>query len=109
MAKKKATETKSKTVKKPAATKKKKPAAAKDAAVEEKKAAPKKATRSRKKEPVEIRYKAMWGIYNQSLKRVAMYEYHDRKAAEKKRDSLSKLGKSPHFIQKDKEVIEEVV
>jgi hypothetical protein len=109
MAKNTATETKSKTAEKPAATKKKKPAAKSDAAVEGKKPAPKKATRSRKKEPVEIRYKAMWGIYNQSLKRVAMFEYHDHKAAEKKREALSKLGKFPHFIQKDKEVIEEEV
>lgn len=108
MAKKKAASTEDAAAKKASATKKKAPAAKKTAA-DEKKPAPKKTTRSRKKEPVEIRYKAMWGIYNQSLKRVALFEFHDRKAAEKKCDSLSKSGKSPHFIQKDKEVIDDEV
>jgi hypothetical protein len=64
----------------------------------------KKATRAKKK-PVEVRLKAFWGIYNQSLKRVALYEYADRKAAEKKAAELSASGKSPHFVKLVKEEV----
>ena len=70
---------------------------------------PAKRTTRRSKEPVEIRLKAMWGIFNQSVKEVASFEYFDKKAAEKKKDSLSKAGKSPHFIRLIKRPIEEEV
>ena len=63
----------------------------------------------RPQEPVEIRLKVMWGVFNQSVKEVATYEYFDRKAAEKKCNDLSKSGKSPHFIRKVKREIEEEV
>lgn len=69
-----------------------------------KKAAPRK---SRKKEVKEIRVKLFWGVFNQSLKRVALYEFNQQKQAEKKASELSQTGKSPHFVQKVKEVIEE--
>ena len=65
----------------------------------------KKATRKRKKEPAEVRVKLFWGVFNQSLKRVALYEFNQKKQAEKKASELSE--KSPHFVQKVKEVIEE--
>jgi hypothetical protein len=51
--------------------------------------------------------KLFWGVFNQSLKRVAVYEFNQKKEADKKADELSKSGKSPHFVQKVKEVIEE--
>ena len=98
------------------ATAKKAPAkkAAKEAPEEkgaEKEPAKKKPKRAprRPKEPVEIRLKAMWGVFNQSVKEVASFEYFDKKAAEKKKDSLSKAGKSPHFIRLIKRPIEEEV
>lgn len=69
-----------------------------------KKAAKKKTTRSRTVK--EIRLKAFWGVFNHSLKRVAMFEYHERKLADKKAADLSKSGKSIHFVQPVKEVIE---
>lgn len=69
-----------------------------------KKAAPRK---SRKKEAVEARVKLFWGVFNQSLKRVALYEYSQRKQADKKAQELSQSGKSPHFVQKVKENIQE--
>jgi hypothetical protein len=50
--------------------------------------------------------KLFWGVFNQSLKRVALYEYGEKKEAEKKATELSKSGKSPHFVQKVKETIE---
>ena len=81
--------------------------AAEKASPKKKKAAPKKATRRKKKEPSEVRVKLFWGVFNQSLKRVALYEFNQKKQAEKKATDLSKDGKSPHFVQKVKEVIEE--
>lgn len=70
-----------------------------------KKAAPKKARK--KKEPAQARVKLFYGVFNQSLKRVALYEFDQKEQAEKKAVELSKDGKSPHFVQKVKEVIEE--
>ncbi len=115
MAKKKA-DPKKATTKKPAAKKattKKKVAAKKTAEKEAGKETPaakkkpaKRATR-RSKEPVEVRLKATWGVFNQSVKEVASFEYFDRKAAEKKKDDLSKSGKSPHFIRLVKKPVEE--
>ena len=74
-----------------------------------KKTAKKKATKrkSRKKVAAEVRLKAFWGVFNQSLKRVAMFEYSERKDADKKAETLSTSGKAPHFVQLVKEVIEE--
>ncbi|MCA9246036.1 MAG: hypothetical protein KDA42_02945 [Planctomycetales bacterium] len=63
--------------------------------------------KSRKKAAAEVRLKAFWGIFNQSLKRVAVYDYAQRKAAQKKADELTNSSKSPHFVQLVKEVIEE--
>ncbi|MDA7978187.1 MAG: hypothetical protein MPJ50_05385 [Pirellulales bacterium] len=72
-----------------------------------KKAAKKTAKRkSRAKKATEdVRMKAFWGVFSQSLKRVALYEYHDRKAAEKKAKELS--TNTPHFVRPVKEPIEE--
>jgi hypothetical protein len=75
-----------------------------------KKAAPKRKAAKRKtkaKEPVEVRVKLFWGVFNQSLKRVATFEYHDKKAAEARREELDKAGKSTHFVRKFKEVLDE--
>jgi hypothetical protein len=63
--------------------------------------------KSRAKVAAEVRVKLFWGVFNQSLKRVALYEFNQRKQAEKKATDLSKGGKSPHFVQRVKEVIEE--
>ncbi len=78
--------------------------AAKSAAVKkppaEKKKAPKRA-RSVK----EVRLKAFWGVFNQSLRRVALFEFNERKKADQKAAELTKSGKSPHFVQPVKEQI----
>jgi hypothetical protein len=84
-----------KTAKKPAKEKKEK------AAKEPKKAAAKKP--SRKKTVKETRLKAYWGVFSPAMKRLAMFEYADKKAAEKK---ASELG-ATHFIQLVKEAIAE--
>jgi hypothetical protein len=62
--------------------------------------------KSRAKVVKEIRYKAFWGVFNQSLKRVALFEYADRKAAQKKAAELSTSQRTPHFVQPVKEAIE---
>ena len=74
-----------------------------------KKAAKKKKTtrKSRKKADAVVRMKLFWGVFNQSMKRVALYDFSQQKEAEKKAVVLSRSGKSPHFVQKVKEVIEE--
>lgn len=76
------------------------------------KAAPKKkkAPAKRKKKATvakEVRLKAFWGVFNQSLKRVALFEYSQKKHADKKAKELTDKGKSPHFVKPVKEVIEE--
>jgi hypothetical protein len=72
---------------------------------EAKKKAPKR--KSRAKSAKEVRLKAFWGVFNQSMKRVALFEYSQRKQADKKAAELSTSAKSPHFVQPVKEVIEE--
>lgn len=75
-------------------------------------AAPKKKAakrKSRAKTPTVTRLKLFWGVYNQSMKRVAKYDFTQRKQAEQKAEELSNGGKSPHFVQKVKEeVVEDV-
>jgi len=63
--------------------------------------------KSRAKVAEDVRMRLFWGVFNQSLKRVALFEFNQKKAAEKKAEDLSKSGKSPHFVQKVKEAIEE--
>lgn len=71
----------------------------------EKKPAPKR--KSRAKTAAVVRVKLYWGVFSQSLKRVAMYEYSQRKQADKKCEELNKASKTQHFVQKVKETIQE--
>jgi hypothetical protein len=119
MAKKKAKATKAAVKKAPAkkattktkATKKSASATnktAKTAAEDEKKVPVKKKRKSRTKAAEVIRRKLFWGVFNHAMKRVALYEFNQRKAAEKRAAELSPEGKPPHFVQKVKEdIIEE--
>lgn len=101
---KKATKKKDTAATKKAAKKTTKTAAAKTDTSSTKKKAPKKRTRKAAKV---IRLKAFWGVFNQSLRRVALFEFNEKKLAEKKAKELSKSGKSPHFVQPVKEAIED--
>jgi len=104
---KKKTATTKKAVKKTVKKATKKAAAAKEAPAKEK-AAKKAAKRApRKKVVKEVRLKAYWGVFNGSLKRVAVFEYADKRAAEKKAKELSGGSKGVHFIQLVKEPITE--
>ena len=82
-------------------------AEAAEAPKKKKKAKKKSKRKSRKTAPEDVRMKLFWGVFNQSLKRVALFEFNQKKQAEKKAEQLS-TEKSPHFVQKVKEeVIEE--
>ncbi len=74
-----------------------------------KKKAAKKTTKRKttKKAAAEVRLKAFWGVFNQSLKRVALYEYSQKKEADKKAEELTAKGKAPHFVQPVKEIIKD--
>jgi hypothetical protein len=71
----------------------------------EKKAPVKRKSRAKSQEPE--RRRLFWGVFNQSLKRVALFDHTQRKAAEAKATELSGTGKSPHFVMKVKEAIAE--
>lgn len=62
---------------------------------------------SRAKVVADVRMKLYWGVFNQSLKRIAVYDFDQKEEAEKKAEELSKSGKSPHFVQKVKEAVEQ--
>ena len=86
----------------------KEPKAKKEKAVKEPKA-PKVAAKktTRKKVAKEARLKAYWGVFNQSMKRLALYEHSDRKAADKKAAELVQSSRASHFVQLVKEAITE--
>lgn len=63
--------------------------------------------KSRVKTAKEVRLKAFWAVFNQSMKRVALFDYSQRKQAQKKAEELSTSSKSPHFVAPVKEAIEE--
>ncbi|MGO8751603.1 MAG: hypothetical protein ACLQNE_37150 [Thermoguttaceae bacterium] len=63
--------------------------------------------KSRSKTPKEVRLKAFWGVFSQSLAQVAQYEYGQRPDADKRATELTESKKSPHFVQLVKKVIEE--
>jgi hypothetical protein len=68
-----------------------------------KKAPTKRKSRAKTAEPA--RKKLYWGVFSPSLKRVALFEFHEHGEALKKAEELSKSGKSPHFVQRVKEEI----
>ena len=76
-----------------------------------KKAAKNKTTKrkSRKKKAVELKEKLMWAIYSPTMKHVENFEFHDKNSAEKRKEVLSKNGKSPHWIKRVRITIEEPI
>ncbi len=63
--------------------------------------------KSRAKAAKEVRLKAFWGVFNQTLRRISLFDYNQRAEADKKAAELSESQKTPHFVQLVKEVIEE--
>ena len=62
--------------------------------------------KSKKKAAEDVRLRVFWGVFNHAMKRVALYDFNQRKAAEKRAKELSPEGKPPHFVQKIKEEID---
>lgn len=62
--------------------------------------------KSRSKTAVEKRLKAFWGVFNQSMKRVAIFDYSQRKQADQKAAELSTSQRTPHFVQVVKEEVQ---
>src|SRR5687768_3321328 len=69
------------------------------------KAPAKRKSRSKTAEPE--RRRLFWGVFNQSAKRVALFDFSQRKAAEAKATELTSGGKNQHFVMKVKEAISE--
>lgn len=70
----------------------------------EKKAPAKRKSRSKTAEPE--RKKLFWGVFNQSAKRIALFDFSQKKAAEAKAGELTASGKNQHFVMKVKEAVE---
>jgi len=62
---------------------------------------------SRRKVAKVARMKAYWGVFTQGWKRVAMFEYSDKKAADKKASELVASSRAHHVVQLVKEAITE--
>jgi hypothetical protein len=81
--------------------------------VKKKKAKPVKAAKvkvkakTRSRTPKVTRMKVVWGVFNNSHQRVAVYDYPRRKDAEDHAAKLMNDKKSTHFVQPVKEPIEE--
>jgi hypothetical protein len=54
-----------------------------------------------------VRMKMVWGVFNNSNQRVAVYDYPKRKEADEHAARLTADKKSTHFVQPVKEPIEE--
>jgi hypothetical protein len=68
-------------------------------------APPKEAPKKRRSKSGVVRLKAYWGVFNQMMKRIQLFEYSERRQADKKAAELTGSAKSPHFVQLVKEVI----
>jgi hypothetical protein len=82
-------------------------AGAETAAAKKPAKAPPAKRKSRAKVAKEVRLKAFWGVFSQSLSQVATFEYNQRPQADTKAAELTESKKSPHFVQLVKKVIEE--
>jgi hypothetical protein len=67
----------------------------------------KRKSKAKSKEPSEVRLKLYWGVYNYSMKRVALYDYSQKRQAEQKAAELSQPGKTHHFVSRVKEPIKD--
>jgi hypothetical protein len=63
--------------------------------------------KSRSRAAKVVRMKVVWGVFNNSNQRVAVYDYPKRKDADEHAAKLTSDKKSTHFVQPVKEPIEE--
>ena len=64
-----------------------------------------KPTRARRKPKTETRTRIYWAVFNQSLKRVAVFEFDQKSEAEKRAAKLMASSGDHHFIQKIKAIV----
>jgi hypothetical protein len=63
--------------------------------------------KSRAKVAKEVRLKAFWGVFNQTMRRISLFEYSQRAEADKKAAEMTESQKNAHFVMLVKEAIEE--
>jgi hypothetical protein len=61
--------------------------------------------RDRRKGKPMIRLRAFWGVYDESLQRVAAFGYQDRQKADDKVKELTQSRGVSHYVRLDKEPI----
>jgi len=76
-------------------------------AVPKPKAKPKAKAKPRSRAAKIVRMKVVWGVFNNSNQRIAVYEYPKRKEADDHAARLTADKKNTHFVQPVKEPIEE--
>ncbi len=59
----------------------------------------------RRRAKVETRTRIYWAVFNQNLKRVAVFEFDQKGEAEKRASKLMKTSGDHHFIQKIKATV----
>lgn len=64
------------------------------------------APKPRRRTKGEIRTRIYWAVFNQSLRRVAVFEFDQRDEAEKRAARLTKANGEHHFLQKIKAIVQ---
>lgn len=64
------------------------------------------APKPRRRTKGEIRTRIYWAVFNQSLRRVAVFEFDQREEAEKRAAKLAKASGEHHFLQKIKAIVQ---
>lgn len=64
------------------------------------------APKPRRRSKGEIRTRIYWAVFNQALRRVAVFEFDQRGEAEKRAAKLAKASGEHHFIQKIKAIVQ---
>ncbi len=64
------------------------------------------APKPRRRTKGEIRTRIYWAVFNQALKRVAVFEFDQKDEAEKRAVKLAKASGEHHFIQKIKAIVQ---
>ncbi len=62
-------------------------------------------TKTRRRTKVETRTRIYWAVFNQDLKRVAVFEFDQKVEAEKRASRLMDSSGDHHFIQKIKATV----
>lgn len=64
------------------------------------------APKPRRRSKAEIRTRIYWAVFNQSLRRVAVFEFDQREEAEKRAAKLTLSSGEHHFLQKIKALVQ---